>query len=149
MQEGLKKRLNEYFHACGGSRGVEAAYLFGSVAKGTAGPRSDVDVAVLFNAGLGKEERFDRQLALAVELGSRLGREADVIDLAAAPLVLQHQVLAHGECVFERDARSRVAFEVASRWAYFDLKHIRDLHTAGMLKAMERGEFGGRPRGSD
>ncbi len=149
MTEGLKERLGEYFRTLGGSHGMDVAYLFGSVAKGTAGPRSDVDVAVLFSAGLSKEERLDRQLALAAELGSRLGREVDVIDLAASPLILQHQVLVYGECVFERDPRARVSFEVASRRAYFDLKRIRDLHTAGMLKAMERGEFGGRPRRSD
>jgi predicted nucleotidyltransferase len=149
MEEELKRTLNEYFHASGERHGVEVAYLFGSVAKGTAGLHSDVDVAVLFSIGLSKEDRFEHQLALADELAPRLDREVDVIDLAAAPLVLQHQVLARGVLLFERDAKLRTSFEVASRWAYLDHRRIRDLHTAGMLKAMERGEFGGRPRDPD
>lgn len=149
MAEGIQEKLAQYFRTFDGGHGVEVAYLFGSVTKGKARLRSDVDVAVLFSAGLTKEERFDRQLALAVELSSQLGREVDVVDLAASPLILQHQVLVYGECVFERDSRVRVGFEVASRRGYFDLKRVRDLHTAGMLKAMEKGEFGGRPRRLD
>lgn len=149
MTEGLQEELARYFQTCGVDHGVDVAYLFGSVAKGTAGPRSDVDVAVLFAAGLTREDRFDQQLALAVELSSRVNREVDVLDLAACSPVLQHQVLVHGECVFERDPRVRVGFEVAARRTYFDLKRVRDRHTAGMLRAMDRGEYGGRPRRAD
>ncbi|MGE5553391.1 MAG: type VII toxin-antitoxin system HepT family RNase toxin [Betaproteobacteria bacterium] len=137
MADGIREKLARYFGASAGRYGIEVAYLFGSVAKGKVSPHSDVDVAVLFSAGLTTEERFDLQLALGTELSDQLGREVDVVDLAASPLILQHQVLAYGECVFERDSRVRVRFEVASRRAYFDLKRVRDLHTVGMLKAME------------
>ncbi len=131
------------------SGGVEVAYLFGSVAKGKARSKSDVDVAVLFSDKLSREERLDKQLEIAGELSSYLGREVDVVDLAVTPLLLQHQVLKYGKCVFERDPRTRAAFEVSSRRDYFDMKRVWDLHTAGMLKSMEKGEFGGRPRSVD
>ncbi len=142
-------KLSKYFRGLQTDRGVEVAYLFGSVVKGKARSKSDVDVAVLFYADLPREERLDKQLALVGELSSYLGREVDVVDLAAASLILQHQVLKHGKCVFERDPRIRVAFEVSSRRDYFDMKPVWDRHTAGMLKSMEKGEFGGRPGGID
>lgn len=146
---GIFEKLSRYFHDSQGKNGIEVAYLFGSVAKGKARSKSDVDVAVLFYADLPREERLNRQLALAEKLSSYLGREVDVVDLAAAPLILQHQVLKYGKCVFERDPQTRVAFEVSSRRDYFDMKPVWDRHTAGMLKSMEKGEFGGRPGGID
>ncbi|MDI3281276.1 MAG: nucleotidyltransferase domain-containing protein [Bacillota bacterium] len=149
MVDGMEEKLARYFRGLGNGSGVEVAYLFGSFAQGKAGPKSDVDVAVLFSAHLTKEERFDQQLALAVELSAHLGREVDVIDLAASPLILQHQVLLYGKCIFERDPRTRVEFEVASRRNYFDMQRVWELHTAGLWKSMEKGEFGGRPRRSD
>jgi predicted nucleotidyltransferase len=42
---------------------VEAAYVFGSYARGTAGPDSDIDVAVVSSAFSGK--RFEDNVALA------------------------------------------------------------------------------------
>jgi len=41
----ITSRLQEYFEAH--SRGVVCVYVFGSVARGTARGRSDIDVAVL------------------------------------------------------------------------------------------------------
>ncbi len=142
-------KSSKYFRGLQINGGVEVAYLFGSVAKGKARSKSDVDVAVLFSSDLTREERLDKQLALAGELASYLRREVDVVDLAVAPLILQHQVLKYGKCVFERDPRTRVAFEVSSRRDYFDMKPVWDRHTAGMLKSMEKGEFGGKPGGID
>jgi predicted nucleotidyltransferase len=60
---------------------VELALLFGSRARGTAGPRSDVDVAILGAPGL------DR-LGLAASLGTRLGLEVDVLTLDDVPIPL-------------------------------------------------------------
>ncbi len=44
----IEQALREFFAAR--PDGIVAAYLFGSVARGTAGARSDVDVAVLYEA---------------------------------------------------------------------------------------------------
>ena len=51
MQGGLLKDLNQFQRALDEvfeSYGVALAYLYGSQARGDAGPLSDVDVAVLF-----------------------------------------------------------------------------------------------------
>jgi predicted nucleotidyltransferase len=65
---------------------VELALLFGSRARGEAGPASDVDVAVIGQA-------ID-PIGLAIELGDAIGLSVDVADLSVdPPLVLLLAVL--------------------------------------------------------
>jgi uncharacterized protein len=54
---------------------VVAAYLFGSQARGDAGPLSDVDLAVWLNDQPEPRARLSRQLALSAEAGSLLGTD--------------------------------------------------------------------------
>ncbi len=104
---------------------VVAAYLFGSTARGTAGPRSDVDVGVLFEKdpphtidGAG----FD----IEAELERRLKRPVQIIVLNWAPPDLVHRVLRDGRRVVDASPSRRIAFEVRSRSEYFDLeRHLR------------------------
>ena len=44
----IERQLRELFKARAEAEGIAAAWLFGSVARGTASPDSDVDVGVLF-----------------------------------------------------------------------------------------------------
>ena len=99
------------------------AYLFGSVARDAAGPRSDVDVAVLLAddpprtlAGL----RFDLEDDLREDL--RLPVQLVVLNRASVDLV--HRVLRDGKLVLDRDPSRRIAFEVRARREYFDLLPI-------------------------
>jgi predicted nucleotidyltransferase len=59
--------------ALAGRADVRLAILFGSTARGTAGPSSDVDVAVL--------ARASDALALARDLTRAVGREVQIVDL--------------------------------------------------------------------
>jgi predicted nucleotidyltransferase len=99
---------------------VVAAYIFGSVARGTAGPRSDVDVAIL-EARNPEPSYAALPLRLAGDLERALGRRVDVVVLNVAPVDLVHRVLRDGVLVLERDRSLRIAFEVRARNAYFDL----------------------------
>jgi hypothetical protein len=97
-----------------------AAYLFGSVARGEAGPASDVDVGVLYRsepppglAGLA--------FPLEGELERRLGRRVQLVVLNRAPVDLVHRVLRDGVLVLDRDPSARIRFEVRVRNEYFDL----------------------------
>ncbi len=99
---------------------LAAAYLFGSVARGTMRESSDVDVAVLYRTepprtleGMG----FD----LGYDLSEKVGRTVDVVVLNRAPADLVHRVLRDGVLLLERDRSARVRFEVAKRAEYFDL----------------------------
>lgn len=109
---------------------LSAAYLFGSVARGTAGPHSDVDLGLLFteapDAGLDAQ---GSDIAYALEL--TLKRTVDVVVLNRAPSDLVHRVLRDGVLVLETDRRARVEFEVRSRAQYFDLAPLRHLYRHG------------------
>jgi uncharacterized protein len=100
-----------------------AVYLFGSEGRGTAGPDSDVDLAVLYAEKLpGTLDSL--HLALEADLERLLGRSVEVVVLNSAPADLAHRILRDGRLVFEGDRSARVAFEVKSRNEYFDLVPI-------------------------
>jgi predicted nucleotidyltransferase len=101
-------------------RDVLTAYLFGSTARGEAGPTSDLDVAVLL-AGDAPPGFASQRLELAGELERRIGRTVDLIVLNAAPVDLVHRVLRDGVLVLDRDPSARIRFEVRARNEYFDL----------------------------
>lgn len=67
-----------------------AAWLFGSQARGTARPGSDVDIAVLGEHPLTLEQRLSLQLELEDALG---GPRVDLVDLRAVSPVLQFEAL--------------------------------------------------------
>lgn len=134
--------LIEYFSA---QEDVLAAYLFGSQVTGKARPGSDVDVAVLLGEG-DDFARFERRLQLGNEAEVIVGRPVDLIVLNDAPPFLQHQVLKHGRLLYERDRRTRVAFEVRSRKIYFDYKPILDRQRRELFKEIKEVGLGGRRR---
>ena len=69
-----------------------AVYAFGSRAQGTAGPDSDLDLAVL------TPKKRDPVLLweVAAELAPLAGSDVDVVDLRTASTIMQHQVLSTG-----------------------------------------------------
>ena len=104
---------------------VVAVYVFGSEGRGTAGPNSDVDVAIF----LGRRPASTlaaQPYALAADLEGALGRRVDLVVLDSAPADLIHRVLRDGVLVLDRDRAARIRFEVAARNAYFDLKPFLD-----------------------
>jgi predicted nucleotidyltransferase len=67
---------------------VVVAYLFGSVARGPATARSDIDLALLLDTRLGPEVLVERQLALMVALDTYVDRDLQVTLLNSAPPML-------------------------------------------------------------
>ena len=59
---------------------VRLAYLFGSLARGTARPYSDVDVALSLGRPMTTAEKID----LIGSIGALLGRPVDLIDMETA-----------------------------------------------------------------
>ena len=97
-----------------------AAYLFGSVARGTDTSNSDVDVGVLLRtapSGALNDLRFD----LEGDLERALGRRTQIVILNNAPPDLVHRVLRDGRLLLDRDPAARIRFEVRARNEYFDL----------------------------
>jgi predicted nucleotidyltransferase len=103
--------------------GIVAAYVFGSVAAGTAGDGSDVDVAVLY-AHMPPSRLDADPIRLEGDLERALGRTVQVVSLNSAPPDLAIRVLRGGELIFEADRSARIQFEVLTRKVFFDLEPI-------------------------
>jgi predicted nucleotidyltransferase len=79
-----------------------AVYLFGSQAQGTAGPESDLDMAVLMAGGADPVLLWQ----LSGELADIAGCSVDLIDLRAASTVMQYQILTRGQRLWAKDVQA-------------------------------------------
>jgi predicted nucleotidyltransferase len=87
--------------------GVQASDIFGSRARGNAGPESDLDVAVLASRPIHPLVRWELQERLA----SALHTTVDLVDLRRASSVMRVAVLADAQLVCEGDSYGRQLFE--------------------------------------
>jgi predicted nucleotidyltransferase len=122
---------------------VDAAYVYGSVARGTMTPFSDVDIALLLTTHLPPYERLRLELTIQGEIEAACGfSPVDVRAINQAPLLVQGRIVQEGILVYDRDRARRIAFEVATRKRYFDFapvaRRLRDaflqqVHREGLL----------------
>ncbi len=115
--------------------GLAAAWLFGSRARGDAGPRSDVDVAILLADCL--EPSTHDLLAIAelqADLEEELQCDVDVVVANGAPPDLLFRVLRDGVLLVDAHHGERIEFEVAARNAYWDLLPILDRYRRTLLR---------------
>ena len=117
----LKQRLTEELTSVDDR--LLAAYLFGSVARGSDSSNSDVDVGILLRTAP-PGELNDLRFALEGDLERALGRRTQVVILNDAPPDLVHRVLRDGRLLLDRDRAARIRFEVRARNQYFDLLPI-------------------------
>lgn len=118
------RRVEELVKAKFGSDpSVAAVYLFGSLARGTARPDSDVDLGVLYRSKP-PSTLLGQPFAAQAELAAELGRPVDLVVMNTAPPDLSHRVLRDGQLLLELDRSVRIAFEVKARNQYFDLLPI-------------------------
>ncbi|MGH3837118.1 MAG: type VII toxin-antitoxin system MntA family adenylyltransferase antitoxin [Pseudonocardiaceae bacterium] len=123
-----------------GESGVLVAYLYGSHARGQAGPLSDVDVAVLLDG-----DTEDRRLELTAAITHAVApARADVVVLNDAPLPLAYRVLRDGTLLVSRDDRARVEHWVRTVDRYLDMAPARRLLAAGTRSRLREGRFGRR-----
>ena len=101
--------------------GVQAVYLFGSHADGSARPDSDLDLAVLAAAPLDPLDRWHAQEALAAEAGV----DVDLVDLRSASTVMRAEVLRSGRVLLDLDPTARAFWETWTMSAYALLNEER------------------------
>jgi predicted nucleotidyltransferase len=120
---------------------VEAAYTYGSVARGTMTPLSDVDIALLLADSLSPSEQLDLELTIQGKLEVASGYSpVDVRSVNQAPLLAQARIVQQGILIYERDRARRVAFEVMTRKRYFDFAPVaRRLRDAFLERAHKEG----------
>jgi predicted nucleotidyltransferase len=135
-RDALVRRIGEVL----ADRPIAFGFLFGSWARGDARPDSDVDVAVRFEPGRSRVQRFDELLRLGGELETALQREVDVVDLDEASLRLAGRILSERVVVagHERVERVRYETDLFPRWVDFE-HHARQLDDE-LLAATAEGE---------
>ncbi len=119
--DSLLHRLSETIQALSRTHPVILAYVFGSQARGTADAHSDLDIALLLDASLSPEERFDLRLSLRRALATALEIDPDTLDLVIlqdVPVLLRYNILRGGRLLFTTTTSARHAFELAVEEAY-------------------------------
>jgi len=134
------------------NRPVMLAYLFGSVADGTALPSSDVDIALVFDPKCDKSayERMKMEFDIATEVEARCKiREADVRSIDFAPPTVKGRILIEGILLYCRDEEFRVDYEAQYRKMYFDFSPVaKMMRDAFFQQLKEEGLSGGKARQS-
>lgn len=118
VQDDLLNQLRSVLK--GAPEEVLAVYLYGSQARGTGQPGSDIDLA-FWRRTQSAPRLADQPYGLAVALEAALGREVDLVELNRAPVDLVHEVLRDGIIVLDRDPDARVRYEVRARAFYLDM----------------------------
>jgi predicted nucleotidyltransferase len=101
--------------------GLDALWIFGSEASGTASAESDLDLAALFAT----RPTPQALLAARAELEELVGRPVDLVDLEAASPVLAMQALSHGRLIAEGSTVHRVRFMAALPGRYEEVADLR------------------------
>lgn len=122
---------------------VAAAWLFGSRARGSHGPMSDVDIAVLLGEGAPAGRRLiHAEDEMAARLAKALGvREVDLVAINSQGLVFRHNLLRTGRLIYEADRRRRIAFthRVILNFCDFEptLRLVEKRHLKGRLERLK------------
>ena len=112
---------------------VSYALLFGSTARGTGNPASDVDIAVELTASAPRD--VHALGALAARLESAAGRAVDLVLLDEAPAPLAYRIFRDGQLIIKRNHAALVARKARAILEYLDFKPIEDRCAAGVLRA--------------
>ena len=118
------------------------AVLYGSHARGQAGPLSDVDVVVLLERSFDSEHYFDRRLEIIGRLMQVLNtNEVDVIILNQAPLALQYRVARDGIVLYSRHHDHLIEFVSQTVSRYLDFKPVIERHERAILARARQGDL--------
>jgi predicted nucleotidyltransferase len=127
-----EKKLMELFNK---HEHVRIAYLYGSMAKGTSGKLSDVDIAVYLDGSLSKKERFSLQLQLISELtGILKTNKVDLTIINDAPLSLKYEIIKANHSIFVRDEGERIDLEHWILSRYLDRRYYEKRWSDAFLK---------------
>lgn len=110
-----------------------AVYLFGSVARGTNRPESDVDIGILY-AVPPPATLEGLPGAMQAELEALLKRPVQIVVLNRASADLLHRVFRDGRLIHETDRSSRIRFEMRARQLYLDLLPLRSQYRAARTR---------------
>ena len=137
LPEDIRERLPQLVEQLRRDRHVVAAYLFGSFARGTEGPLSDIDIAVLLQATTPAAALARLTLEYLGRVNRALGTdEVSFVLLNDAPLTLRYAVIRAGRVLVDNDRAARLAFEVWTEDLYIDFKPALDAYDDMLLRQL-------------
>jgi len=125
-------------------REIVVAFVFGSVGRGSEGPLSDVDIAVLLDEAIRIEESgYGYSADLTAEIMRALHRnDVDLIVLNTAPPLLKYQVLRNGKLLFCRSGSRLAEFRLRAFNEYQDWVPFLAVQMRYLSSRLKTGEFG-------
>lgn len=124
--------------------GISILVVFGSRARGTHRPDSDLDVAVLPDGTLrGSRWHFQADIAVALADLSPEGR-VDVVFLDQAPVALRQRIMEHGRVLLNRDPEAWKELRVRTMREYGEMEWAWRTYEQAQKRRLERREPSGR-----
>jgi len=99
---------------------VQAVYLFGSRARSSQRPDSDLGLAILLSSRLDEREVWRKRLALGASVAESIRPELDLFVMGEADLDLTFRILQQGRRLFERERSQVRAREAHLVSLYYD-----------------------------
>lgn len=116
---------------------VAYALVFGSSARGTMTPFSDLDVAVGIKPGVAVDHRWIG--GLTAQLEHSTGRTVDLVVLEDASPALAYRIFRDGRLLFEADRSARVREQAYAMLKYLDFRPCEQQCARAVLDAAARG----------
>jgi hypothetical protein len=116
---------------------IAYALLFGSGARGTSHPQSDIDIALELRQGIDLSPHDLGELASRIEAAT--GHPVDLVLLNEAPPALAYRVFRDGTLLVEHDRAAFVARKARAILEYLDFRWVEQLCAEGVLAAARRG----------
>jgi len=144
-------QLCEHAEELFGGRGIDAVYLYGSVAVGRPHPFSDVDIALLLSEEtfqvLTPYDRLKMELSLEVAIHDCCDiPNPEVRAINDAPLVFRGAVTCQGVRLYSGNEEHRIAFETRAWKEYFDYQPTLQMMNRAFWDRLRREGLGGRTR---
>jgi predicted nucleotidyltransferase len=137
-----RERLNDFRAALESDGAIAAVYLFGSHARGSATPMSDIDLAILFSSAVDASRYFSLRLEYISRAMEILRTEkVDVVILNQAPLHLAYEIVSRGVLLLDCDSQSRVRFEADRVGQFLDFKPFLAVQTRALRQQLKGGTF--------
>ncbi|HEV2851169.1 MAG TPA: nucleotidyltransferase domain-containing protein [Thermoanaerobaculia bacterium] len=113
---------------------VRLAVLFGSTARGKAGPKSDVDIGVLL-----EPDTPESRSRVEVDLGRAVsGRDVDVIFVKDAPPLLRFEIARDGVVLRQDEDGLWTGFKAQAMIDWWDWEPIASRIEAALIERLRR-----------